>query len=182
MKKKSTPKNSKPSTKRKSAHKGGTCGYRDNLFGGFVSWGPDFHDHVAQKLAHWAFDNRDRFEPTADAATTLQDFYFSYGIPKQTFYNWLQASANLREARDFAVEVIGAHRERGGLFRKMDTALVAKTMAKYDIEDRKLEKWRIKLKAKAAAQEESKKEPTTFNIVMKDYSKKPLENDKKSKP
>ena len=147
--------------------------YRDNLFGGFVSWGPDFLDNLAVKLANWAWENRNNYKCKAENAVKLCDFYNALGIPYRTFYGWVEKNPNLKEARDYAVEAIGSHREKGGLWKRLDSRLIAMTMARYDREERKSFKWMEKVKAQARAAEEKKKEPIAFNINMVDYSKKP---------
>jgi hypothetical protein len=179
MKKKSTPKKSNNITHKQIAPKKYTCRFRDNLAGGFVSWNSDYFDNLALKLANWAWDNRNNYECLAENAITLQDFYNAQGMCKRTFYKWVNLNENLREAKDFAIEAIGAHRERGGLFRKMDPTLVAKTMAKYDSEERKLEKWRTNLKAKVLNAQANLKKNDNKEYIFIPEPKKPIDESTK---
>jgi len=179
MKKKSIPKNTKHNTKKRNVFSPWTQFYIDIYAGNKIPVNAHYLDQLALELANWAWKNRNNYECVAENAITLQDFYYSKGIGRQSFYNFVARNPNLKEARDNALEIIGAHRERGGLWRKIDPALVSKTMSKYDASERKLEKWRTKLKTKVLNAQANLNNSNNKEYIVTPEPKKPVDESKK---
>jgi hypothetical protein len=77
---------------------------------------------IATDLFNWALTSKH---------FNLTFFCAEAGIPRFTFYRWMEAYPELKEAYEEAKEVIGARREEGGLTRQLDGNLVAKSMPLY---------------------------------------------------
>ena len=108
-----------------------TMFYRNSYIGKLCPLSDDFLNNLADELAKWAWDNRNNFEPTAESAMTIEDFFHAKGIKRKVFRDWTQRNEKLQDAKEYALEVIGSHRERGALFWKIAEKTVLRTMHHY---------------------------------------------------
>jgi hypothetical protein len=100
---------------------------------------------LAFDLVHWALND--------PRALKLTQFRTSRLICRDMWDKWLERSAELRDARELALEVIGDRRELGGLEKRFDSSIVSFTMPVYDPAWKELVAWRAALKEEKANQQ-----------------------------
>lgn len=118
-------------------------------------------DMMGKALVRWALEDED--------ALKLRFFFSQKGIGSGDIKRWRRRNKRFNAAYELAKTIIGDKREIGALKRKLDTALVLRTMRLYDDEYnkwlKKLEEWFSNLKHK----EKEKIQPTTFMVNMQSF-------------
>lgn len=95
-------------------------------------------------LDRMAIDLMDYAKSTNDVMR-IEWFFVSRNIYPSTGRRWAERYDNFGKAYEMAKYIIGMRREQKGLERKYDSNLVAKSMAMYDPEWKKMMEWQAKL-------------------------------------
>jgi hypothetical protein len=164
MKKKSTPKKSKNNTKKEKYPSFAFLNnYRNRTTRKDIVT-EIFAEKLADELVDWATNSK--------RPTSIEKFMWARGLEIYDLRPYRKKYPFLDGAYQFVKMGIGADIEEKGLYREMDSGSAERKLPQYLKRCAKDREKIINLKAKAAAKEETKKEPTTFNIIMPDYTKK----------
>jgi hypothetical protein len=115
----------------------------------------EYLNAMSHELIEWACNDD---EPVY----TIRKFFRDRRHARESIRTWLKRYEPFRVAYEFALEAIGDRRELGGLGvlpKKLDTAIVLRSMHNYLDEWKDIDRWHASLK------EESNK-PTTLNIIV----------------
>lgn len=93
-------------------------------------------DRIAYELVEWA---------KSDERYTINSFLFQKGIPKKTFYEWIERYSELKFAHEMFMLKMSDKREVGALTRKLDPSTAYNSLGKYDEEWRDYLKWKASL-------------------------------------
>lgn len=77
---------------------------------------------LGDKLVTWSM---------TDEALHLSQFFQLTGVPKSTFYDWVDREPELKSSLVTALENVGARREIGAITKKYDTAAVWKRLYQF---------------------------------------------------
>ena len=111
---------------------------------------------IADELVDWAQNPKSR---------SIERFYLSRGIPKQTFYRWVEKYDFLQEALMFALEICGMNREeKAEEERATINHVIAFPIPHYLSRWRDQMEWRASMKAKMEHQHSLVQNP-----VIQDY-------------
>ena len=114
-------------------------------------------ERIAYNLIEWSKE---------DSSVVLRDFYDDKGIPEDAYYRWVKTYPILKAAHELAKGRIGSRREKGGLFRKMDTSIVTLGLAKYDNGWKEFISWKASLKDQSTSGEITINLPNITTIPM----------------
>lgn len=113
-----------------------------------------FLERLAEDMIKWVDESEDNL--------VITDFFHDRHIGIRNLYTWLPKSEILREAHEIVMARLGSRREKKGLKKEFDSAMVRTTMPHYDKVWKELEEWRSKLK-------EDKEEGGTKIVVMEKF-------------
>lgn len=102
-------------------------------------------DRLFQELLDWAESNED--------ALKITEFFLRKRIGSDTVARFRARDKKYDDAYNHALQLIGNRREIGALKRKLDSGIVAYTMAHYDPSWVKLAEWRAALKKESEGQQ-----------------------------
>lgn len=125
----------------------------------------NFIDLLVERLITWA--------DTTEDALVFEEFFMLTKINSSDYYGWLPKHENLKMAHDYAKQVIGIRREKGGLKRKLDPGMIASSMPMYSKSWKELAEWRAKLK------EESQNQGNNITVVLEKIPDSKLVPEKK---
>ncbi len=97
-----------------------------------------FLEGIAIALVDWLDDD--------ESALTITQFLVLKRILPTQWKRWLEASEDLRNAREFAMMVIGNRREIGALTFRLNANMMIQSMPMYDDDWKELTVWRAGLK------------------------------------
>lgn len=123
-------------------------------------------ERLAKEVVEWARSNPD--------ALKISQFYLDFGIPRSLWNDWCQKWPLLRQANDFAKEVIGNRRENGALNNKLNPSMVSFTMPIYD------EDWKEESVRRASLKDGSSEAKTTVHVTMSPIPNSSLVPERKS--
>ena len=96
-----------------------------------------FTHRFAAELIEWS---------RQDDVLILKEFYLDRGIPRNTFYDWVNKYEVIKHAYNTAKERIGARREKGGMMRKFESSIISNSMPIYDADWKELLEWKAKMR------------------------------------
>ncbi len=118
---------------------------RDIFFFKKVPVSDDYLRSLARELVFWALND--------DKALKVTQFRFKRHISRDVWDLWTARCPELRDANEFALEVIGDRREMGGLEKRFDSSIVSYTMPHYDPVWKELVAWKAALQDKERDQQ-----------------------------
>lgn len=163
--KKATSKKTNNSTQKKTPPKPRTSTKKTTRYHalktlmGWINYDPGekWIERIADELIEFAAD--------ADNHSFTQ-FYAWYGIPRQSYYEYLEKYTTLRVAHEKARDLFGANRERK-MYAHNPTAM-AMTQYEYHEDFKKIQDHR-EAHQKALRNAEANEKPTHITVVREDY-------------
>ena len=80
----------------------------------------------------------------------LEEYAILKGIQYPVMHRWMKRCPELQEAHDHVMDVLSLRREKGALNNKLNTVMVLKSMAMYNMRWKDIEEWRAQLNEKIA--------------------------------
>lgn len=129
----------KPSNK---PHSKWVCDYRNINSAETVIATEAFIEGVGKNLLDWA---------NQDSSLVHSDFLTSRGIPRRTYYDWVDKFPFFKDCHDSAKSIIGSRREIGAIDRRFNENVVSRMAGFYSQDWKDMEEWRSKMKTEQAA-------------------------------
>ncbi len=167
MKKRTTPVK-KPQNSRKennSVQEWSWFDYRNMLTGFNEPMNEIGVDKLAHELMLWAETDPD--------ALKVSQFRLARGIKRSTWQDWCSKFESLREAHEYAKEIIGNRREIGAVQNKFNPGVVSYTMPFYDPE------WKEETVRRASLKDGSNEAKTTITVLTNPIPSSPLVPERK---
>ena len=100
----------------------------------------------------------------------LLDFYHSWGMPKQTFHDYMNKHADIKFIHEIVKEMIGSRREKLAMFKKYECneKTIHRTLHLYHPDWKQVNEEEKDFKLSLSKDEQNQK-PTNFTVVMQSY-------------
>ena len=101
---------------------------------------------------------------------SLLDFYHSWGMPKQTFHDYMNKHADIKFIHEIVKEMIGSRREKLAMFKKYECneKTIHRTLHLYHPDWMQVNEEEKDFKLSLSKDEQNQK-PTNFTVVMQSY-------------
>jgi len=80
----------------------------------------------------------------------LEEYAILKGIQYPIMHRWMKRCPELQEAHDHVMCILSVRREKGALNNKLNTVMVVKSMAMYNMRWKDIEEWRAQMSEKIA--------------------------------